>query len=112
MFDYFYHNRTVRLLRLLYDLVLCVVLVQSFFVLRNFLLDKRYGIVMSDIFLEHKMESLADTTSAQLELRINATRCSLIIKFFLGNFKRKFRKSVRAALRSKKGDAAEYQTES
>ncbi len=41
LFDYLYHNGTVRLFRLLNDPVLSVVLVQSFFVLRNFLLYQR-----------------------------------------------------------------------
>ena len=61
LLDYFYHNGTVRLFRLLNDPVLSVVLVQSFFVLRNFLLYQRDGVVVYDVLLQYKVESLADT---------------------------------------------------
>lgn len=61
LFDYFNDDRTVRLVCLFRNFILCVIPFQIFPVMFKLLFYLFYRIIMPDIFFQHKVQSLANT---------------------------------------------------
>ena len=60
MLDYFNYDRTIRLFCLLNDFMLGMLVLQGFLILSNFFFYLLHSIVMTNIFLQHKMKCLTN----------------------------------------------------